>query len=114
MKKVVVIIIMAFLFTVTVTSYAEVHSQTDKGGTSGALYGNKGGKSNETGSPNGGGLFRSPEDDFGERPGGGGDDGAIGQDSPVRDGLPVLIACCLGLIFVKVIQKKKKEKENIN
>jgi len=44
--------------------------------------------------------------DPGNRPGGG---GGIGQNSPLSDGLPVLITCCVIFVLVKIYGEKKEK-----
>jgi len=54
-----------------------------------------------------GGFFRSSNStDPGGRPGGG---EGIGQEAPIRDGIPVIIACCIALALLKIFDVKNKE-----
>jgi len=59
----------------------------------------------------GGGFFRSStETDPGGRPGSG---GGIGQEAPLGDGWPVVIACCVALILLRFFDQNRRE-ENIH
>ena len=58
----------------------------------------------------GGGFFRSStESDPGGRPGSG---GGIGQEAPLGDGWPVVIACCVALILLRLFDKDRRGLNN--
>jgi len=105
MKKIKIIII-TFLFAFATTSYAEIYKNNSESGSSNqsfSLYGNSETSTTaETGSS--GGLFRdSPAPGPGERPGSGG----IGQDeTPVGEGLDILVECCILFGIVGVIKER--------
>ena len=117
MKKI-AIIIMVFLFAATATSDAGIYNRTDNGktstgngktsGQSGALYKTPAVDSKENFDSNA--LFKIPGDP-GTRPDS--EDG-IGVEAPLSDGLPVLIACCLGLIIMKVIRDSRFKIQQVN
>ena len=108
MKKT-LIAITIFLFAATVISYAGIYKEQSNNPSSSSIYGsNNSTENNDSG--NSGGLFRnSTADDPGGRPGNG---GGIGQESPVGDGLPILILCSLILFVVKYRNNKKRDKSN--
>ena len=114
MKKI-QIIIMTFLFTLSVTtSYAGIYENhitygEETAGRSGGFFGNSDGDSGRETSEDSGGFFRaSPEDGLTERPGSG---GGIGQESaPLGDGLYTLATCCVIWGFMKNFIKNKKKK----
>jgi len=120
MKKI-LITITIFLFTATVTGYAQLFMDndiTDNTGTtdgssySGGEYSN-GGDYSYTGSEyssgdsdEDAGFFRTPPEDD-NKPGGRPDSGGgIGQEAPLDDGLSILIVCCVILVIVKVLKNK--------
>ena len=109
MKKVFFAIIIT-LFTANTISYAETNkSQTGADGSSGygALYNNTSNNSGEQSENKSGGLFRSDADNPGGRP----DNGdAIGQETPVKGGLNILIACCFIFGIIKLSSRKEEEK----
>jgi hypothetical protein len=110
-----ILAIATLLLFSTATSYARLYSRQTKteesavqrsslyDHTRGSSYGN----SDELFSGNTGGLFRSPADDDsldpGDRPGTG---EGIGQETPISDGLYLLIACCIFFALVETFRKK--------
>jgi len=104
MKKI-IIITAAFIFTFATTSYAEIYKNDSESGSSVqsfSLYGNA-----ETATPgSSGGIYRdSPAPGPGDRPGSGG----IGQDeTPIGDGLNVLVECCILFGIGGVIKERHK------
>jgi len=108
MKKI-IIAITILLFAATLTAYAGIYRETSTTPSST----NSGSNSDNSDGGNNGALFRnSSADNPGGRPGNG---GGIGQDeSPIGDGLPVLIVCSLIFIAVKFWTKKKNKNENSN
>ena len=107
MRKILITIL--FLLTVTAVSYAESDTEQSEQ------------KILQEASDNSGGFFK-PDDyspiktpgDYGgffrdssaDNPGGRPDNGGgIGQEAPAGDGLLVLIACCVGLVIVKLFYR---------
>ena len=110
MKKISSLLII-FCFIATSTSYAQFfRDQSDNdnsSGNSGAVYNSNAGSSVTETNDDYGGFFRSSNADSpGGRPGNG---DAIGQEAPLKDGLPVLVGCCLLLMVVKTIKENKKK-----
>jgi len=107
MKKI-KIIITAILFAFATTSYAGIYKNDSESGSSDqpfSLYGNSGTSTTAT-TGSSGGLYRdSPAPGPGERPGTGG----IGQDeTPIGDGLDVLVECCILFGIGGVIKERHK------
>jgi len=102
MKKVIGFFIV-FLFLATAPSNAQFfrdQSDSESSYSSGSNY------SGES-SDDYGGFFRSSNStDPGGRPGGG---EGIGQEAPIRDGIPVIIACCIALALLKIFDGKNKD-----
>ena len=104
MKKIKIIII-TILFAFATTSYAGIYKNDSESGSSDqsfSLYGNS-----VTATPgSSGGLYRdSPAPGPGDRPGSGG----IGQDeTPVGDGLDVLVECCILFGIGGIIKERHK------
>ena len=105
MKKILITIII-FMFTATVTGYAQFFKDNDSnsGTTGGSSY-----SESESGYSSGnseegndyGGFFKARA----SKPGGRPDiteEGGIGQQAPVGDGLPILIVCCVILVIVRM------------
>jgi len=109
MKKILSTLIL-FCLIATSTSYAQFFNGRSGNGDSSentAIYDNAVNSGNET-NEDYGGFFRSSNADTpGGRPGNG---DAIGQEAPLKDGLPVLIACCLLLVVVKSFNERQKKK----
>jgi hypothetical protein len=109
MKKVLIPIVV-FLFTATVTSYAEIIKNqvinSEKNISQYEVsYGNS---SIYIGEDSGFDiLFRVPAENRGGRPIKG---EGNGNEAPLKDGLPVLMACCTTLLIVKVIKQRRTEK----
>ena len=112
MKKILSLFII-FYFIATSISYAqffrEKSENDNSSGSSSAIYdSNAGSSATETDDHYEGGFFRSSSADTpGGRPGNG---DAIGQEAPLKDGLPVLIGCCLLLIVIKSVKDRRKKK----
>ena len=116
MKALLFFTIMIFLFTATTVSYAgpsdpeynERASNNQSGFFSGSDSDNTSSGTNASESPDQtSGFFSSPNaDNPGGRPG---DGGGIGQQAPLRDGLNVLVACCVLFGFVKFFNEKRKK-----
>jgi len=112
MKKISSLLII-FCFIATSISYAQFfreHSDNDNSsGSNSAVHDSNAGKTvTETNDDYGGGFFRSSNADTpGGRPGNG---DAIGQEAPLKDGLPVLIGCCLLLVVIKSVNDRRKKK----
>ena len=109
MKKILSTIII-FCLIATSTSYAQFFNGKSGNGESSentAIYDNAINSGNET-NEDYGGFFRSSNADTpGGRPGNG---DAIGQEAPLKDGLPVLVGCCLLLIVIKSVKDRRKKK----
>ena len=80
--------------------------------SSNSIYGSSSSNVENDNSGNAGALFRNSNADG---PGGRPDNGdGIGQETPIKDGLPELIGCCLILAVVKYIRRnKKRDKSNL-
>ena len=112
MKKILITIIL-FLFTATVTSYVGFFRESSDADNSEETSGNHGGFfksddryfSSETSDDHYGFFRDSSADNPGSRPDSG---GGIGQEAPVGDGLFTLIACCAGLVIVKFFNGRRK------
>jgi hypothetical protein len=110
MKKISSLLIL-FCFIATSISYAQFfREQSDddnsSSGSNSAVYDSKTGNSGSENNDDNGGFFRSSSaDNPGGRPGNG---GGIGQEAPIKDGLHVLIGCCLVLAVVKSVNEKRK------
>ena len=115
MMKKILFMVMIFLFTATVTSYAGIYRSEsgDNDRQYGALYGNSNGSPEEDSGY--GGIFRSSNKPV-NRPG---NSEGLGQSdsAPLADGLPVFVTCCVILAVVKGInenRKKGRKPENEN
>ena len=99
--------VLIFFFGATATSYAGFFTNQPETNDSYSSSNNySGGEANEGNS----GFFRSSSaDNPGGRPGNG--DG-IGQDAPVGDGIPVVLACCIALVLLKFFDGKKKKRRS--
>jgi len=110
MKKILVTITIV-LFTSTAIGYAGIFKeQSDdiSSNNTGVFSNSNNSTTEETTSEDYGGFFRSSSaDDPGGRPGNG---GGIGQEAPLGDGLPVIVACCVILVLVKTFKEKRKKK----
>ena len=98
-------IIMIFLLTATISSYAGIYRDktTSKGESSeyGALYRNA--PSSSEGDSSAGSLFRSSNNDLDDRPGNG---TGIGQEAPIGNGIRTLAICCLIYGIIKLSSRK--------
>jgi hypothetical protein len=106
MKKILITVTILLLIASAI-SYAGVFKQPESGtaGTNSSLFENTV-STVETTPANSGGFFRSGNpDDPGGRPG---DGGGIGQDTPLNDGLFVLVTCCIFYGTV-ILYRGKKE-----
>jgi len=112
MKKMFVTITI-LLFTSTVISYAGIFKeQADDNSSNNTGFFNDSNSSNieEASYEDYGGFFRSSSaDNPGGRPGNG---GGIGQEAPIRDGLPVIVAYCVVLALVKTFKEKRKKDQS--
>lgn len=111
------------LFTATVISYAG-NKDNDEISTNNSGFFNETGTDNSTSETaaasafiqDNGGFFRAdPNTDPADPTGGGqrpGDGSGIGQNSPLHDGLHVLIACCVVFILVKFYNEKRKKTDD--
>ena len=113
MKKTAVrimIVLVTLTVTATATSYAQFFRDGENDNTPTdviEMYGNDGTTfDSPEGDYDNGGFFRSNASNPGNRPGA--SDG-IGQTAPLRDGLPILIACFATLVIVKIIKNKRKK-----
>jgi len=106
MKNVLMTIILLFI-TITI-GYAGIFKEwpDEFSGNNGANYDSNSSYSEETTNEYYSGFFRSSTAD---NPGGRPDSGdGIGQEAPIGNGLPVLVACCLITAVVKYSQRNKK------
>ena len=113
MKKISSLLII-FCFIATSISYAQFFrdkpDNDNSSGSNSAVHDSNTGRTvvvTETNDEYGGFFRSSNADSPGGRPGNG---DAIGQEAPLKDGLPVLIGCCILLVVVKTIKDKKKKK----
>jgi len=106
MKKLIPVLMftLMFIFSATVTSYAGFFNQSETNDSYSSSSNNT--YSRGESSEDYGGFFRSSSaGNPGNRPGNG--DG-IGQDAPVGDGIPVIIACCIALGLLKFFDGGRK------
>ena len=101
MKKIIVTILI-FMFTGTVANCQGLFASEDSGNSVG-LFSEP---SSSPGGDSGYGLFSSSNDPF-DRPGIGGGIGEDKGDSPVGDGIIVLVVCSAILVVMKVFSTKK-------
>jgi len=116
MKKILITIII-FIFTATVTGYSQLFKDNDvtdnTGATTGSSYSGSEYSSNgseySSGDSNGGvGFFRTPPED--NKPGGRPDcGGGIGQDAPLGNELKVLLACSAVYVAASFFKRKWKK-----
>lgn len=101
MKKL-LITIFIFLLTVIVPSNAQIFNNNETGtGTDTEIQSSVNKNSDEV--DPGGGFFRAGSDDY-ERPG-------IGEgigETPIADGLSILMLCCMFFGSIKFFRKEKK------
>ena len=106
MKKISVTILV-YLFAATTAGYAQFFRDRDTNNdrTTENAYGSSRSENNSAG------FFRSSEADGpGDRPGSGGGIGQ-GQDAPLKEGLHVLLGCCLIFGVVKVVNGNRKKQD---
>jgi len=108
--KIAMIAVIIFWFSVSTVGRAETYRKLEKDETSGkagALYNNNINLPDKEVSEDYSAFFRnSIADNPGERPGNGEGIGQEGEEAPLKDGLPVLLACCFAMIVVKSFQKE--------
>ena len=113
MKKILTTIIIILLASTSISYAGIFYSQPEtenSSGSSGGFFNNNTGYSGESTSEDYGGFFRSPSmSDPGGRPGSG--DG-IGQNAPLGDGWPVIIACCIALICLRLFDRKRNRRRS--
>ena len=106
MKKIFYIFILLF-FISTTPNYAQFfkgQSETDNYSSNSNSR-----NSGEAASEDYGGFFRnSSADGPGDRPGSG---EGIGQEAPLKDGLHVLIGCCLLFVVIKSVNDRRKKND---
>ena len=101
MKKILITIII-FMFTSTVTGYAQFFKDNDRRETTTNSSDESGYSSGN--SEGGAGFFKTPP---ARKPGGRPETGdGIGQQAPLEDGLSVLIVCGVILVIVKVSKNR--------
>jgi len=120
MKKILITIII-FMFTATVTGYAQFFKDNNtnrKEATtvSSSFSESRYSSSNSEEGDDGAGFFKASTDGPGGRPGTG---GGVGQSAPLDDGLSILIVCCVILVIVRILKNKwdarrKSINSNIN
>jgi hypothetical protein len=105
MKYILAIVTLLLFFAAT--SHAGIYGRQTKTEETAAQHSSLYGNSDGVSSGSSAGLYRSPGDsnlpDPGDRPGTG---EGIGQETPIDDGLYVLIACCIFFVLVKTFRKK--------
>ena len=104
------IAVIIFWFSATGIIEAETYKKLEQDNTTGkagALYNNNINLPEKEVSEDYSAFFRnSIADNPGERPGNGEGIGQEGEEAPLKDGLPVLLACCFAMIVVKSFQKE--------
>jgi hypothetical protein len=119
MKKI-LIVMMIFLFTITMTGFGEIYggrqeykNSENSTGQVGALYQNSTGNAREETSGQEGALYRSLDPGaLGGRPGPTGCIGCESNTTPVGDGLYVLIVGCLVFSITHFLLTNYRKKTN--
>ena len=105
MKKTAIILLL-FLFTSVVMSYARITDGDPSDNTASSYTGSISYSDDETSADSNTGIFKSSDaDNPGGRPGNG---GGIGQNTPISDGLFLLIGCSIVFAIAKTVHEKRK------
>jgi len=108
MKKTAIILLL-FLFTSVVISYARVTDDDPSDNAASSYTGSISYTDETTTDSYTDGLFKNSDADLpGGRPDNG---GGIGQSTPISDGLFLLIGCCIVLAVAKTVNEKRKSSD---